>query len=384
MTALGTSGTAAPTLAGLARIGAGPTSMVNAGGLIMLPWRAQLAKIRLGVEQVARLAIVGDSKSAGAGAGTGSQKMDGAFAKSWPSQLAARLAADGLIIRDAWFGAAGMGTIPAVLAYDPRRTGFSGWGGGTVSLGGAALAAGSTAGIGSFQPSRAVDRHSLFVATGTGGGQLKVAKGSESFTINTVTGSPGFQRVESVFTTKSADPIQYSWLSGGFVNVVGGVAWDGALPSVEVANFSIYGTTSGVQASATAPAAPLNALGTYAPHATLVKIGTNDLNTGVPMTTWEANVRAIVAKGRVTGTVGLIWPSIGGTSPTYGSDNTRAAWRARAIRIALDLGAAFFDEEALLGGRAGANSSGALPDSVHAAEWAQAMEAAAFYHLLRG
>lgn len=369
------------TLGNLARVGAAPASMVNMSPATTLQWRTQLAKLRNGDVNVARIACIGDSKTAGAGAGTGSQRMDGAFPKAWPSQLAAMFGQDGFVIRDSWFGTAGMQSPAAIAAYDPRRSGFTGWGGGEVSLGGPTLAT-NTTNTGAFQPSRPVDRASVFVRISTGGGVLRVAKGSESFTINT-TGTEGFLRSEFVFTTKSADPIQVSWVSGGYVSVAGTVAWDSALPGIEVTNSSVYGSTSAPHASTAKPASPLSALATYQPHLTFIKLGTNDLATGVALTVWEANIRAIVATARVTGSVVLIWPSIGGVSPSYGADSVRKAWRATALRIALATQSMFFDEEALLGGRSGAATSGALPDGVHAAAWAQLLEAAAHHRAIR-
>lgn len=370
------------TLKMLAAIGAAPPTVLNGAADNTAAWRSMLAKLKGGAADVVRIACIGDSKTAGAGAGTGSQRMDGAFPKSWPAQFAAMLATDGFNIRDSWFGTAGMQSMAAMVAYDPRRSGFTGWGGGEVSLGGPCVAAGTGTGVGNFQPSRAIDRASIFLRTSTGGGQIKIAKGAESFTINTAL-AEGFIRSEIVFATKSADPIQYNYASGGFVSVAGTVAWDSALPGIEVANFSIYGTTSVVQSGTAKPASPLNALGTYAPHLGFIKLGTNDINTGVTMAAWEANIRAIVAKVKATGTAVLIWPSIGGVSPAYGTDATRLLWRATALRIALQMGALFLDEEALLGGRAGANASAALPDNVHAAAWAQLWEAATHYRALR-
>ncbi|WP_294320372.1 SGNH/GDSL hydrolase family protein [uncultured Sphingomonas sp.] len=368
------------TLGNLARIGAGPVSIVNATPATLMVWRAQLARLKGGAADAARIACVGDSKTAGAGAGTGSQRMDGAFPKAWPTQLAGMFVGDGFVVRDSWFGTAGMQSMAAIAAYDPRRSGFTGWGGGEVSLGGPTLATNGT-NTGAFQPSRPVDRASVFVRISSGGGVLRISKGAESFTINTA-GTEGFTRSEIVFATKSADPIQYGWASGGYVSVAGTVAWDSALPGIEVANTSIYGTTSVVQSATAKPASPLAALGTYQPHLTFVKLGTNDINTGVTLPQWEANLRAIVATARTTGSVVLVWPSIGGVSPAYGADDVRRRWQATALRIALTTQSMFLDEEALLGGRSGAQASGALPDGVHTAAWAQLLEAATQYRVI--
>ncbi|KAK0328997.1 hypothetical protein LTR94_038527, partial [Friedmanniomyces endolithicus] len=74
--------------------------MVNVSPATMLLWRTAQAKLKAGVVSAIRIACVGDSKTAGAGAGTGSQRMDGAFPKAWPTQMAAMFAADGFVIRD--------------------------------------------------------------------------------------------------------------------------------------------------------------------------------------------------------------------------------------------------------------------------------------------
>ncbi len=67
----------------------------------------------------------------------------------------------------------------------------------------------------------------------------------------------------------------------------------------------------------------------------------------------------------MTGDCILEWPSIEGPSPSYGADATRAQWKSALVTLASSNGCAFQDDEALLGGRAGAVSNGLTADGVH-------------------
>ncbi len=73
----------------------------------------------------------------------------------------------------------------------------------------------------------------------------------------------------------------------------------------------------------------------------------------------------------------LAWPAVGGTSPTGGADAERAQWRTALRALAFEIDALFVDEEALLGGRAVAQASGAFTDSLHGSPWAYDVQAAA-------
>src|SRR5690606_37808061 len=59
-------------------------------------WGAAQAKLRTGAANAARIACIGDSKTLGAGAGTGTLFTAGAFAKSRPQRLAALLGLAGV------------------------------------------------------------------------------------------------------------------------------------------------------------------------------------------------------------------------------------------------------------------------------------------------
>ncbi len=334
-------------------------------GASLLKWRTCRGQLRLGIVQTCRIAWVGDSKTFGAGAGTGTKFTVGAFPYSRPSRVAAILAQGGIPVRtNSWFGSGGMSSIADVMAYDARRTGFSSWSGGSVSLGGAALASGNT-NPGNFQPSVPVDRVSVFYAQTPSQGQFTVAKGAESFTINAANATTAIVRAEITFTTKDANPIVITRTAGGFVNIVGEIAWDSATPGAEISNFAVYGVTSAYQADATNAYSPLNALGVYGPHLTIVNLWTNDLNTSVDIAVAQANMQAIVTKAKVTGDCILEWPSIGGTSPSYGADAVRLQWKAAMANLATVNGCGFVDDELLLGGRAGAVSAALTADGVH-------------------
>lgn len=352
-------------------------------GAALTKWRACRSKIRVGLlASTCKAAFVGDSKSVGAGSGTGSKFTANAFGSSRPSRLATLLGQQGLAMRtNSWFGAAGMSTIADVLAYDPRRMGFSSWSGGAVSLGGAALATGGTT-PGNFQPTVAVDRVSVFYQQSASQGQFTVSKGSETFSFNASNVTSAIVRGEVTFTTKDASPIVITRTGGGFINIIGEIAWDSAAPGIEISNFSVYGVVSGYQADSTQPWSPLNALGAYAPDLTIINLWTNNLNTAVPLATSVADVQAIITKAKLTGDCIVEWPSIAGTSPAYGADAVRSQWKASLVTLAATNGCAFVDDELLLGGRSGAQASGATADGVHENGWAYDVEAQALMRYL--
>ncbi|WP_022684895.1 SGNH/GDSL hydrolase family protein [Sphingomonas phyllosphaerae] len=363
--------------ASLARVGAPVPAVERAAPTALLAWAAARGRVRTGMADAARIAFVGDSKTMGAGAGTGAGTA-GAFARSRPARVAALLAAGGLPIRgDSFFGCAGLGSIAEVLAYDPRRSGFSGWSGGSNSLGGAALSA-SNGNPGKFQPAAPVDRCSVFIRSGTDRPAFTVAKGGESVTLVPAGAVGGFARLEASFTTRDASPIVVTRTGpASNLQLVGMVAWDSTRAGIEVANFGVFGVTSAFQADTSAAFSPAAALAVYAPHLTVVNLGTNDIAQNLAMATWLANVRAIVQQARASGSVILTWPAVGGSAPTGGPDALRAQWRTALRALAFDNDCLFVDEEALLGGRAVAQASGAFADGLHETAWAYDVQAAA-------
>jgi lysophospholipase L1-like esterase len=363
--------------AALARIGAPVPAVETAAPAALLAWAAARGRVRTGMADTARIAFVGDSKTMGAGAGIATSTA-GAMARSRPARVAALLAAGGLPIRgDGFFGCAGLGSIAEVLAYDPRRSGFAGWSGGSNSLGGAAMST-ANANPGQFQPGAPVDRCSVFIRNGSDRPAFTVAKGGESVTLTPAGAAGGFARLEATFATRDASPIVVTRTgTASNLQLTGMVAWDSARPGVEVANLGVYGVTSAFQADTGTAFAPAAALAVYAPHLTIVNLGTNDIAQNLPMATWLANLRTIVQQARASGSVILAWPAVGGVAPTGGADTLRAQWRTALRALAFDSECLFVDEEALLGGRAVAQASGALPDGLHEAAWAYDVQAAA-------
>lgn len=364
--------------AALARAGAPVPVVEGASAANLFGWAAARGRLRTGAADAARIAFVGDSKTMGAGGGSGPAATIGAMARSRPARIAALLAAGGLPVRgDAFFGTAGLATIADVLAYDPRRSGFAGWSGGNVSLGGAAMSSGN-ASPGQFQPSAPVDRCAVFFRNGTDRPAFTVAKGGETVTV-TPGGAPNtFTRHDVAFATRDAAPIVVTRTgTNNNLHLFGMVAWDSAKPGAEIANFGVYGVTTAFQADMALPYSPAAALASYAPHLTIVNLGTNDIGQGVAMAAWLANVRTIVQQARATGSVMLCWPAIGGAAPTGGADIARAQWRTALRALAADNNCLFVDEEALLGGRGAAAAGGAFTDGIHEAAWAYDVQAAA-------
>ncbi|CAN5322424.1 hypothetical protein BH09PSE3_BH09PSE3_23380 [soil metagenome] len=87
------------------------------------------------------------------------------------------------------------------------------------------------------------------------------------------------------------------------------------------------------------------------------------------MATWLANIQAIITVAKLTGDIELVWPSVGGTGTSAGTDASRIPWRDALLALAISNNCAFTDHEALLGGRAAAVAAGAFADSLHEAAW---------------
>lgn len=344
----------------------------------LLAWATARGKLRAGAADSARIAFVGDSKTMGAGAGTGARTTDGAFARSRPARLAALLAGDNLPARLGFAGFNGTLSPADRTAYDPRLTFGTGWSGSTNSLGGGMFGGAAGSGELRFQPTSAVDRFSLIYRGGADRPTFSIAKGSETINVVPSGATMTYVRHEAVFATKDAQPIIITRTGGNnALTIIGGVAWDSGTPAVEVMNFGVYGVVSAWWTDASTALTPLSALGAYAPHLTVVNLGTNDLAQNVPMTTWLTNLRVIIAMAKVTGSVLLTWPAIAGVGTSYGSDAVRAPWIAALRSLAAELGCLFVNEEALLGGRAAAQAAGAMPDGVHEAAWAYDVQASA-------
>ncbi len=344
----------------------------------LLAWATARGKLRAGAADSARIAFVGDSKTMGAGAGTGAKATDGAFARSRPARLAALLVADSLPTRLGFAGFNGTLSPADRAAYDPRLTFGAGWSGSTNSLGGGMFAGGAGSGELRFQPTSPADRFSLLYRGGADRPTFSIAKGAETINVVPSGATMSYVRHEAVFAAKDAQPIIITRTGGSnALTIVGGVAWDSSTPAVEVMNFGVYGVVSAFWTDASTALTPLSALGAYAPHLTVVNLGTNDLAQNVPMATWLANLRAIIGVAKSSGSVVLTWPAIAGVGVGYGSDPVRAPWMAALRSLAAEMGCLFVNEEALLGGRAAAQAAGALPDGVHEAGWAYDVQASA-------
>lgn len=332
-------------------------------------WRKARDTLRAGGTDNARIAFVGDSKTRGFGAGTATSNghlTTGAAPKSKPARVGQLLAAAGIpSITDTIFGTGGAASIPDAIAYDPRLSGFSGWGGGQTSLGGAAFYSGNT-NPGTFTPSKAVNRVSVFYAQNSASGSFSVTKGSETFTFNTAGPATALVRAEVTFVTKDAAPISIARTAGNGIHIVGLTAWDSTLPGIEIGNFGVVGVTSEFQANTSQGFSPANALVTYAPALTVVNLGTNDLTIGdKSLTNYLANMAVIIDKAQISGDGIILWPAVAGSGATGGTDDVRAVWKAQLRTLAASKGCVFLDEEAVFGGRAGAVSGGWFADGLH-------------------
>lgn len=341
----------------------------------LLPkWRKALNALRSGGTTNIRIAFVGDSK-------TRFYPLAGGAPKSKPRRVGELLANAGFpTITDTFFGVGGARTMAEAVSYEPKLSGFSGWSGGDVSLGGAAYYSGGTT-AGTFTPAKLVDRATVYFVQTPGAATFRVTKGSETFNLSS-NGPAALGRADVTFNTKDNSPIAIARTGGGNFNFVGMAAWDSATPAVEIANFGVVGVRSDFQADTTNAWSPGNALAAYAPTLTVINLGTNDLNQGQPLATFLASESKIIDKAQLSGDVIVIWPAVAGSTAGGGSDATRAVWKPRLRALAVAKGALFLDEEAMFGGRVGAQSGGWFFDDLHENASAASAEASAMMRII--
>ena len=268
--------------------------------------------------------------------------------------------------------------------YDPRRSGFAGWSlyggvGGDGGIGGAmATTTGGSAAI--FTPGVPVDRVRVFFKQGENAQTTATAGVSADggSALATLAGgaTPGYIRSSAIaLGTLGSHAIAVTPAGGAPFYLAGMIAWNSAVPSIDVADLGV----SGVKAAWQATSQRLNWLW---PDLTIVNIGSTDMLASAPtdVTAFAASVQAVVKRARASGDCVLVFPAIGRDAGSSAQavlvrDPQRAPFRAAMQALALANGCAFVDEQALLGERDVAQAMGLFADSLHETGAATVMRA---------
>lgn len=262
-----------------------------------------------------RYVRVGDSVTAGAGSGTGTNAMTDAFDKAPPAYLARMLQNDGLnvnvntLVFDAANPNAGLAN--GVL-YNSRLS-FSGATDGSAWTRNAQMYSNAaTTDDLVFQPKdlagNVTATDTLVVCTIAGTGVVNsgdfVVKDNNA-TVQTVAQSTGAQRmlVTTVTRTKSTNPwkIAKAAANSSSLFVEWFEAYDSTSTQISIFNAGLYGYASSGWNSATQVWDKRNLFKSLAPDVVELAIGVNDVRTNVSAATYKSQMQAIIAAVKAAG-----------------------------------------------------------------------------------
>ncbi|MHB8285785.1 MAG: SGNH/GDSL hydrolase family protein [Caulobacteraceae bacterium] len=348
----------------------------------LLKWRRALARQKAALGQ-AKLAIVGDSTTAGAYSGpTGNSLRSGA----WPTILAADLVAAGRpASADSVWGDAGVafGSLSAVgtagsaafAAYDPRVT-FQNSGtvhansSGTMSLGGSMFYNYATTGtFMTFAPVGAVDAFDVYYATGPSFGSFTASIDgmAASAAVSTAVAS-GVSKATFAASALGVHTLALAATSTANVYIIGIHGYSTTSPKISILNMGWSSAESTDWATNGTAYNPLSALAYTSPDLTLICLDINDWAKGVTPATHLTNYQALAAQAKLTGDVALVvgFPSNpASTSYPLATAATQAAIVAQDYALAASLDCPLVDLTYRFGGWASANALGEAYNDLH-------------------
>lgn len=292
-------------------------TQVNNRATLLPKYRRRVGEMVGSVGRGPRVCFVGDSLTAGWGAGTDTWQA-AAYLKSFPRQLARQLAAAGLPAADDNFFSTRMATTPA--AYDTRLTIAAAWTPADRSGPGLSWAS-SSAGAFSFLPANAVDTVDIYYINPSGA-TFSVDLGGVGSTTPTLVQNDSLNKVTVTFTRALA-AINIARVTGT-IYLVGVDAYDSTTPRVTTYNWGAGGWNSNDWVSTAANYYPFNSLGVLAPDITFFMLGANESNTGVSTATYKANMQTLITKAKLSGDAVLInrHPASGGYATNQVAQNT--------------------------------------------------------------
>lgn len=279
-----------------------PMGFYNFGPGSLPKFRAALAKVRRGTAN-ATIACIGDSTTRGVGAAAGTA----AFLNGYPPQLASMLAAP-LGVALSANNAIGSGNV--TLASNDSRVALTGGSQGAVNatLGGALFQLTASGHTFAFTPGVAADTFDIYsVKTGaTGSFTINLDGGSTLATVSGLIAGGGMVKT-TVTGTLATHTLNCVWGSGTCY-VVGVHAYDSTSKKVQILNLGASGVRSSNLADTTNGYAALNAIPIYAADLTILDCGINDWSNAVSISTYTANMQAVIVQALTTGDVMLVTP----------------------------------------------------------------------------
>lgn len=268
----------------------------------------------------------GDAFATGPGTGTLPQPSTTNYANAYPTKLARILNAAGIPSRsDAFLASANVTSgaaatdIPA--AYDNRVTLGAGWGvsSGAFTTGGRILSNGTDTTAFTYAPevpARGFDLTGIFTSQTTvsdANGPLKLTDANGNDLGNAINmGAFVPQKVTATRLQNSVLPIsiQRTGVGGGTFYLGQILPFNPEYPMLEILNGGGGGSSTSAWAQIPGGnAGPRAMLPFIRPDATIVDLGRNDANGGVPAATFQANLQAFSVDARAYGDVILAKPN---------------------------------------------------------------------------
>lgn len=275
----------------------------------MLKWRKAIANVRTGTAR-AKLLVVGDSTTVGAGAGTGgTTNLNAAFPRCFAARAATVLNQSFVpaSFNSIW-GSGGIASIVSYSTYDTRTTFGTGWamsGGGTLGSNFIRFTSGGGIATFAFTPTASFDTITVYyyAAAGQGTFTTDIDGGASLGTTNTATGS-GI--LSTSFTVAAGThTININAQNNGSLFISGIIPSLSTTYGVDVVMAGHYGSTA-ANWSPGGTFGPLTALRALAPDCTVVNLTINDANQGTDLNTYRSNLIQLISAAQDSGDVVLM------------------------------------------------------------------------------
>lgn len=347
---------------------------VAGAGLIppqLAAWRSVMAAVKAGSRR-ARLLVVGDSLTAGEQS-TGAAMGNNAHSLSYPVQMTPLFLA-APAHQDSWFSNNNaLSDFDTLDQYDFRITLGSGWIADTANptLAGYPIIGPASSAVLAFTPANSVDNFTIWFETFPGSPQYTVNIGGASIGTLPMNAAAGIGVANfSVSAGTHTINIVSNGTAGG--KIFGCEAWLSTSQQIQVFTAGADSWTAGnwVQNNGNA-FDPLAMAEFLAPDLTLVCLGKNEQAQGISQTTFEANLRTLVAGLLNAGSPVVIWGPPLSSSTAFGmSEAAQLAYETNMSNVAASLGCTFYSltqKRANWGSFAAANTAGFMftGDDIH-------------------
>lgn len=369
----------------------GETLPINIGQPDTPTWLAALGRVVGGTGQ-AIVALIGDSTTVGAGAGTGAKGADGARAGAASARLVQLLNGVGVPASDdSFFGEHLLQAFNGVnfATYETR---FAPAGGASYytdgsfqSLGGIPWRLNAAGHEVRFTPTNQVDSAKIIYFNRLGGSFDVTFAGGASLGITTGSGALSVGSVTKNFT-KGSGQLAIKWSAGNNA-IAGALLYDSTTPRVNVVNLGCYGdklTTAMGYAKNTNEWRGGAALAALAPDLTIVDMTINSIQQdGTQGVAAYRDALAKVAEDVIAAGSDLMFALPNPINTTFQTDGTALAYYGAIFDVADAYGARVVDVFGRLGDWTKANNAGLFFDALHPSKAGYAAKAMCLANAVR-